>query len=172
MVGCRMLMKKKILILVCLLAVLLAGADVGTVQVNAAVRNRITGTKRKGYVYVDRTGTVVKAGEIRQAVDFVLKNSSRKNKTRQRLRQCYDALVKFSYFHMGTEVPTARNIKSCARYMFTRKRGSCYYYAAAMAYIARVLGYDSRVAVGGVTARGPYAQLSPHGWCEVRIGSR
>ena len=76
MVGCWMLMKKKILILVCLLAVLLAGADVGTVQVNAAVRNRITGTKRKGYVYVDRTGTVVKAGEIRQAVDFVLKNSS------------------------------------------------------------------------------------------------
>ena len=43
-----MLMKKKILILVCLLAVLLAGADVGTVQVNAAARNRITGTKRKG----------------------------------------------------------------------------------------------------------------------------
>lgn len=80
--------------------------------------------------------------------------------------------MKYSYFHMGTEVPTARNIKSCARYMFTRKRGSCYYYAAAMAYIARVLGYDSRVAVGGVTARGPYAQLSPHGWCEVRIGSR
>ena len=137
MVGCWMLMKKKILILVCLLAVLLAGADVGTVQVNAAVRNRITGTKRKGYVYVDKAGTVVKAGEIRQAVDFVLKNSSRKNKTRQRLRQCYDALVKYSYFHMGTEVPTARNIKSCARYMFTRKRGSCYYYAAAMAYIAR-----------------------------------
>ena len=38
MVGCRMLMKKKILILVCLLAVLLAGADVGTVQVNAAAQ--------------------------------------------------------------------------------------------------------------------------------------
>ena len=50
----------KILILVCLLAVLLAGADVGTVQVNAAVRNRITGTKRIGYVYVDRTGTVMR----------------------------------------------------------------------------------------------------------------
>ena len=66
----------KILILVCLLAVLLAGTDMGTMQVNAAVRNRITGTKRNGYVYMDRTGTVVKAGEIRQAVDFVLKNSS------------------------------------------------------------------------------------------------
>lgn len=39
-----------------------------------------------------------------------------------------------------------------------------------MAYIARVLGYDSRVAVGGVTARGPAAPLSLHGWCEVKYG--
>jgi len=162
----------KILILVCVVAVLLSGVAVGTVRVNAAVRNRITGTKSKGYVYVDRTGTAVKTGEIRQAVDFVMKNSSRKYKTRQRLRQCYDALVKYSYFHMGTEVPTARNIRSCARYMFSRKRGNRYYYAAAMAYIARVLGYDSRVVVGGVTARGLYAPLSDHGWCEIKIGSR
>ena len=54
--------------------------------------------------------------------------------------------------------------------MFSRHRGDCYYYAATMAYIARVLGYDSRVAVGGVTARGPAAPLSLHGWCEVKYG--
>ena len=53
---------------------------------------------------------------------------------------------------------------------FSRHRGDCYYYASTMAYIARVLGYDSRVAVGGVTARGPAAPLSLHGWCEVKYG--
>ena len=43
--------------------------------------------------------------------------------------------------------------------------------AITMAYIARVLGYDSRAAMGAVTAWGPAHPLSPHGWCEVRVDS-
>ena len=39
-----------------------------------------------------------------------------------------------------------------------------------MAYVARVLGYDSRVSLGGVTAHGPNYPLSAHGWCEVYTG--
>ena len=71
---------------------------------------------------------------------------------------------------MTNRAPKAKNLSSYARYMFSRHRGDCYYYASTMAYIARVLGYDSRVAVGGVTARGPAAPLSLHGWCEVKYG--
>ena len=65
----------------------------------------------------------------------------------------------------------ASNLSSFARNMLTTGRGDCYYYGTTMAYIARVLGYDSRVAGGGVTARGPWYPKTEHGWCEVRIGS-
>ena len=48
---------------------------------------------------------------------------------------------------MTDKAPRANQLASCARYMFSRRRGDCYYYASAMAYIARVLGYDARVVV-------------------------
>lgn len=100
-------------------------------QNNKLVVNRIIGSKAQGYYYVDKTGRRVNTREIRQAVNFVMKNSRAGDSSARRLKDCY-------------------------------------YYAAAMACIARVLGYDSRVAVGGVTARGKYAALSLHGWCEVK----
>lgn len=55
-----------------------------------------------------------------------------------------------------------------ARDMFTNKRGNCYRYAAAFAYIAKVLGYDSRVASGMVGARG--GGMTPHAWTEIKDG--
>ena len=120
------------------------------------------------YYYVDKTGRKVNTKEIRQAVDFVMKNSRAGDSSARRLKDCYKALLKYPYFGMTSCAPTAKNLSTYARYMFSRRRGDCYYYAAAMACIARVLGYDSRVAVGGVTARGKYASLSLHGWCEVK----
>ena len=119
-------------------------------QNNKLIVNRIIGSKARGYYYVDKTGRKVNTKEIRQAVDFVMKNSRAGDSSARRLKDCY------------------KNLSTYARYMFSRRRGDCYYYAAAMACIARVLGYDSRVAVGGVTARGKYASLSLHGWCEVK----
>lgn len=117
---------------------------------------------------MDKTGRKVNTKEIRQAVDFVMKNSRAGDSSARRLKDCYKALLKYPYFGMTSCAPTAKNLSTYARYMFSRRRGDCYYYAAAMACIARVLGYDSRVAVGGVTARGKYASLSLHGWCEVK----
>ena len=139
-------------------------------QNNKLVTNKIVGSKTKGYYYVDKTGCKVNTREIRQAVDFVMRNSKAGDSRAKRLKACYRALQTYPYFGMTNRAPKAKNLSSYARYMFNRHRGDCYYYASTMAYIARVLGYDSRVAVGGVTARGPAAPLSLHGWCEVKYG--
>ena len=139
-------------------------------QNNKPVTNKIVGSKAKGYYYVDKTGRKVNTREIRQAVDFVMRNSKAGDSRAKRLKACYRALQTYPYFGMTNRAPKAKNLSSYARYMFSRHRGDCYYYASTMAYIARVLGYDSRVAVGGVTARGPAAPLSLHGWCEVKYG--
>ena len=124
----------------------------------------------QGYYYVDKSGARVTSNEIKMAVDFVMKNSNPASRQRNRLKQCFDALRKYPYVGKSDTPPGASQLPSYARYMFTRQCGDCYYYASTMAYIARVLGYDSRVAVGGVTARGPAAPLSLHGWCEVKYG--
>lgn len=137
-------------------------------QNNKPVTNKIVGSKAKGYYYVDKTGRKVNTREIRQAVDFVMRNSKAGDSRAKRLKACYRALQTYPYFGMTNRAPKAKNLSSYARYMFSHHRGDCYYYASTMAYIARVLGYDSRVAVGGVTARGPAAPLSLHGWCEVK----
>ena len=44
-------------------------------QNNKPVTNKIVGSKAKGYYYVDKTGRKVNTREIRQAVDFVMRNS-------------------------------------------------------------------------------------------------
>lgn len=132
--------------------------------------NKIVGSKAKGYYYVDKTGVRVTTSQIKSAVAFVIKNSSSKQTNGQRLKSCYKALCKYPYQRIYGDKPSANKIASYASYMFNNKQGNCYRYASALAYIARVLGFESRVAVGGVTAR-TYGALSPHGWCEVKIGS-
>ena len=134
-------------------------------------KNKIVGSKQKGYYYVDRSGVRVTAPEIRYAVSFVMKNSSPKDSRSKRLRDCFEALCKYQYYRgwLDNDI-SAASISSYAKYMFQNHRGNCYRYASSLAYIARVLGYDSRVVAGGVTAYA-HNNLSPHGWCEVKTGN-
>lgn len=133
-------------------------------------RNKIVGSKARGYYYVDQSGVRVTSRRIQAAVDFVMANSSSRQSNEQRLKACFDALCAYPYQRIIGDKPSASKIGLYAKYMFERRQGNCYRYASAMAYIARVLGYDSRVAVGGVSSRS-YGALSPHGWCEIKIGS-
>ena len=135
------------------------------------ITNHFVGSKTTGYFYVDKTGVRVTTKEIRQAVAFVMRYSKATDLPSKRLRTCFRTLLNYPYYNMTDHAPRANQIASCAGYMFTYRRGDCYYYASTMAYIARVLGYDARVACGAVTARGPYAALSPHGWCEAKYGN-
>lgn len=129
-------------------------------------KNKIVGNKKKGYYYVDKSGVHVTTKEIKMAVAFVMKNSSVKQSPQERLKSCFWTLCNhYPYQRIISDVPSAGKIPSYAAYMFQNKRGNCYRYASSMAYIARVLGYESRVAVGGVSSS---TYFSPHGWCEVK----
>lgn len=133
-------------------------------------KNKIVGNKKKGYYYVDKSGVRVTTKEIKMAVALVMKNSSVKQSPQERLKSCFWTLCNYyPYQRIIGDIPSAGKIPSYAAYMFQNKRGNCYRYASSMAYIARVLGYESRVAVGGVSSS---TYFSPHGWCEVKMDGK
>lgn len=134
-------------------------------------KNKIVGSKKSGYYYVDRNGIRITDKNIRYAVKFVMRYSSSKDQPEKRLKSCFKALCKYRYRQSHLDKPSAKKMKSYAADMFGHKRGNCYRYASAFAYIARVLGYDSSVSVGGVTAFA-HRKLSPHGWTEVKINGK
>lgn len=129
-------------------------------------KNKIVGNKKSGYYYVDKDGVRVTMKEIKMAVAFVMKNSSVKQSPQERLKSCFWTLCNdYPYQRIMGDTPSAGKLPSYAAYMFQKKKGNCYRYASSMAYIAHVLGYESRVVAGGVSSS---TYFSPHGWCEVK----
>ncbi|MCM1157393.1 MAG: hypothetical protein NC300_04305 [Bacteroidales bacterium] len=133
----------------------------------ALQRNCIVGSAKSGYYYVDKDGVQVAAKEMVQAVQFVMAFTNPAWSNEAKLAACYDALWKNYDYQRFYETPTAQNMPEYASYMFTYGKGNCYRYAASFACIAKVLGYDSRVAVGGVSCRS--GGLTPHGWTEIWV---
>ncbi len=137
------------------------------VKGNAPTVNCILGTKKKGYYYVDSTGTRINDAQINQAIQFVTSCSSSSQSPRKRMLACFKKMCTYTYSWFP-DSPCAAVMPAYASHTFSAKIANCWRYGAAMAYVARVLGYDSRVCIGGVTAyRNHY--LSNHGWCEVYI---
>lgn len=134
-------------------------------------KNKIVGSKKDGWYYVDPDGVRIKDKQIAQAVQFVMKRSNASHSAKARLRACYNALRRYPYVRIYGDKPAPDKIPLYANYMFSRRGGNCYRYGAASCYIARVLGFDVRFCSGGTTAS-PYRSLSPHGWCEVWTGDR
>ena len=54
--------------------------------------------------------------------------------------------------------------------MIGRGQGNCYQAAALMAWLAKGLGYDAKAVCGTYT--GGSGKVNPHGWAEVKIGSK
>lgn len=57
-----------------------------------------------------------------------------------------------------------------AKAMADKGRGNCYQAASLVAWLAKGLGYDARAVCGTYT--GGSGKVSPHGWTEVKIGSK
>ncbi len=128
-------------------------------------KNKIVGTKKKRY-YVDKNGVRVTAKEVKLAVKFVDAHTKSGWSKDKKLKACFNYLWKHYTYQRFYDKAKPAKMPSYAKYMFSKKKGNCYRYAAAFAYIARVLGYDSRVAIGSISnTRGG---MSPHGWTEVK----
>lgn len=86
----------------------------------------------------------------------------------EKLRACYDYMVKSHSYKRTYETPTADWTGTFSLEILTSGQGNCYRFASAYASLLRGLGYDARVATGRiVSSRGG---LAPHGWTEVLIG--
>ncbi len=69
----------------------------------------------------------------------------------------------------STEVPTGDWTAQYAANTLGDRQGNCYGYAAAFAYVARGLGYESRVCVG--TIESALGGRTAHAWTEVKMGN-
>lgn len=134
------------------------------------IKNQIVGSKKEGYYYVDTTGVKITDKTVRYAVKFVRAHTKASDSKQTKLKKCYDYLwknYKYSRIYATPNSralnPKAQDMSKIAKEMFSSKQGNCHRYAACFAYIARVLGYDSKVAVGSISSnRG--SGMTPHGW--------
>lgn len=134
------------------------------------LKNTIAGNKSQGYYYVDSTGVKVTTKEMKQAVKFVRSCTKTSWSKSRKLQACYNKLWKNYTYERFYDTPKASKMPSYARYMFSKKRGNCFRYAASFAYIAKVIGYDVRVVTGSISSlRGG---MTPHGWTEIKIDGK
>lgn len=131
--------------------------------------NCIAGNTSGGWYYVNSQGIRVTDTQICLAVGFVRSCSSDNQSPMSRLRSCFKTMCTYTYSWFP-DSPGPAAFPSYAAHTFKAKIANCWRYGSAMAYVARVLGFDSRVSLGGVTAHGPNYPLSAHGWCEVYTG--
>ncbi len=88
----------------------------------------------------------------------------------QKLKAAYDYVVNSTTYERTYETPSGDWTAAYATELLTTGKGNCYRFAAAFAYLAKALGYDSRVITGQIgAARGG---LTPHGWVEIIMGGQ
>lgn len=132
--------------------------------------NTIAGNKTQGYYYVDSTGVRITSKPITQAVKFVRSHTKSSWSKSKKLKTCYTYLWKKYSYQRFYDTPKASKMSGYAKYMFTNKKGNCYRYAASLACIAKVIGYDSRVAVGSISSL--HGGMTPHGWTEIKVSGK
>ena len=86
------------------------------------------------------------------------------------LRACYDYLMKNCSYRRFTDVFDSGWTSTYALDLLTTGKGNCASYAASLAYLARALGYESRVATGSIDAASGFP--TSHAWTEIRIDGR
>ncbi|MCM1297038.1 MAG: hypothetical protein NC311_15980, partial [Muribaculaceae bacterium] len=133
--------------------------------------NCIVGTQKSGYFYVDEKGCKVTDTEVMQAVAFVKAHTEDSWSNEVKLQKCFDYMWKNSTYQRFYGTPsTASEMSGYANYVFSTMRGNCFRYAASFAYVAKVLGYDARAAIGEVSSL--LGGMTPHGWTEVKINGQ
>lgn len=117
---------------------------------------------------MDGGGVQVTAPEIVHAVNFVAAHTEDSWSADEKLKQCFEALWRNYPYKRYYETPSAQMMSGYANDMFVNGQGNCYRYAASFACIAKVLGFDARVAAGAISARG--GGMTPHGLAEINVG--
>ncbi|MCR4657181.1 MAG: hypothetical protein K5770_13315 [Lachnospiraceae bacterium] len=83
----------------------------------------------------------------------------------QKLAAVYSYVVKNHKYNRTYETPSGNWTGQYALELFTNGYGNCYRFACGFAYLAKALGYETKVITGSVhAARGG---VTPHSWVEI-----
>lgn len=85
----------------------------------------------------------------------------------RKLRACYDYIMGSTSYARSYEVPSGEWTVPYAMQVYTTGTGNCYKYAAAFGYLAKALGYDTKVITGEVQSS--KGGTTPHSWVEIYI---
>ena len=132
------------------------------------VKNAVAGEGSTLY-YVGEDGKKVDDKTMNAAVAYIRNHTTASQTNLQKLEACYKALMNQGSYERFYDKVSMSKIPDYAYYQLTTSKGNCYRAAAGLAYIAKALGFDTRVASGAVSSR-PTGNLSTHGWTEIRSG--
>ncbi|SFQ28630.1 Leucine rich repeat-containing protein [Butyrivibrio proteoclasticus] len=125
-----------------------------------------------GVKWKDAAGNTVEPDtDLKKLIASVLETSTTESMSqRQQLEYAFNYLVDSVSYERKMDVPIGNWTGSYATDMLLNGKGNCYGYAAAFAYIAKGLGFDSRVCSGMVQSS--LGGKTPHAWTEVKLGDK
>jgi hypothetical protein len=126
----------------------------------------------EGVKWRQKDGTIISPNSdvMELAARIVNASSTGSMKQSQQLQAAFEYVANNIYYVRSNETPTDDWVKTYATQTLGNRTGNCYGYAAAFAYIAKGLGYESRVCTGTVTSS--LGGRTPHAWTEVKIGNK
>ncbi len=87
---------------------------------------------------------------------------------KMQLEKCFNYFVNTCSYERKVDLPIGEWTGPFAVDILSSGKGNCYNYAAGFAYIAKGLGYDSRVCTG--TVQSSLGGVTPHAWTEIKFG--
>jgi hypothetical protein len=125
-----------------------------------------------GVKWRDSAGNVSEPdSEIKRLVAAVLEECTTEDmKQQQQLENAFNYFINSVSYERKIDVPIGNWTEGYATNMLLNGKGNCYGYAAAFAYIAKGLGFDSRVCSGMVQSA--LGGRTPHAWTEVKLGQK
>ena len=111
-----------------------------------------------------------KAKVKKQATKIVDKQTKKKDSKKQKLKKLFQYCEKkYGYKRVYGFENSKGWERDFAVEMYKGKKGSCYHFAAAYAFLAKkATGYDVRIGLG--KTNGFSGELQDHAWVEVKIG--
>lgn len=103
----------------------------------------------------------------RRVCDIIAAVTTPDMSSEQKLRACYQYVMDSSRYKRDVETPSGDWTGRYAQEILSTGRGNCYRYASGFSYLAKGLGYETRVVTG--TVRSTKGGQTPHGWTEVYI---
>ena len=108
---------------------------------------------------------------LKKSVDTILASLGVEEMPKDKaLRACYDFMMNTYSYKRFTDIFDNNWTKTYALDLFSTGKGNCSSYAAGLAYLAKGLGYESRVATGRIDSVSGFP--TDHAWTEIKVDGK